>query len=129
MLRNRCKGNRRQPNKAKALNHQRRWPIKAAERSLSEGSPAQAGDYPFFIKMNPDVTRDLPLLGQLDHVKWRRVSAFLARPAFQRRFQFPDRRIARTPDRIERDARACLTTVAFDFEPAVSAIETLPDGW
>jgi hypothetical protein len=78
--------------------------------------------------MNPDVGRDLPLLGQLDHVNWRRVSAFLARPAFQRRFQFPDRRLARTPDRIERDARAGLAAVAFNFEPAVSAIETLPDG-
>jgi hypothetical protein len=45
MLKNRCKGNLRQHSKAKALNHQRRWQIKTAERSLSEGSPAQAGGY------------------------------------------------------------------------------------
>ena len=70
--------------------------------------------------MNPDVGRDLPLLGQLDHVNWRRVSAFLARPAFQRRLQFPDRRIARTPDRIERQARAGPAAIAFDLEPAVA---------
>ena len=78
--------------------------------------------------MSPDVRCDLARFGQLDHVNWRRVSAFLARPAFQRRLQFPDRRIARTPDRIERQARAGIAAVAFDFEPAVSAIETLPDG-
>jgi hypothetical protein len=35
MLKNKCKGNLRQHSKAKALNHQRRWPIKAAERSLT----------------------------------------------------------------------------------------------
>ena len=69
--------------------------------------------------MNPDVGRDLPLLGQLDHVNWRRVSVFLARPAFQRRLQFPDRRMART-DRIERQARAGPAAIAFDLEPAVA---------
>jgi hypothetical protein len=78
--------------------------------------------------MHPNVRRDFPLLGQLDHVNWRRVPPLLARPAFQRRLQFPDRRIAQTPDRIERQARARLAAMAFNFEPAVSAIETLRDG-
>jgi hypothetical protein len=61
----------------------------------------------------------------------RRVSPFLARPAFQRRFQFPDRGIARTPYRIAWGAGAGLAAVAFDFEPTVSAIEALRDarGW
>jgi len=36
MLKNRCKASLRQHSKAKALNPQRRWLIKAAERSLSE---------------------------------------------------------------------------------------------
>jgi hypothetical protein len=35
----------------------------------------------------------------------RRVSPFLKRFAFQRCFQFPDLPIARTQDRLERDAR------------------------
>ena len=77
--------------------------------------------------MTPDVRCDLPLLGQLDHVTGG--APFLARAAFQRRFKFPDRRIARTPDRIERQARAGLAAMAFNFKPAVSAIETLRDGW
>jgi hypothetical protein len=77
--------------------------------------------------MNPDAGRDLPLLGQLDHVNWRRIGLSV-RPAFQYRLQFPDRRIARTPDRIEGDARAGLAPMAFNFKPAASAIETLPDG-
>src|ERR1700682_6539342 len=77
--------------------------------------------------MNPDVWRDLALLGQLDHVNRRRVSPLLARAAFQRRFKFPDRRIAWTPDRIEWQARAGLAAMSFDFEPTVAAIETLPD--
>ena len=55
--------------------------------------------------MTPDVGRDLSLLGQLDHANRRRVSPLLARAAFQRRFKFPDRGIARTPDRIEWQAR------------------------
>jgi hypothetical protein len=58
--------------------------------------------------MHPDVRRDLTLLRQLEHVNRRRVSPFLARPAFQGRFQFPDRRIARAADRIERQAGAGL---------------------
>jgi hypothetical protein len=54
--------------------------------------------------MHPDVRRDLPLLRQLNHVHRRGIAALLARPVFQRRLKFPDRRVARTPDRIERDA-------------------------
>ena len=40
-------------------------------------------------------------------------------------FKFPDRRIARPPDRIERDAGPRLTAMAFDLKPSVSAIEAL----
>jgi len=36
--------------------------------------------------------------------------------------QVPDRRIARTPDRTERQAGAGLTAVAFDFQPAEPAL-------
>jgi hypothetical protein len=70
--------------------------------------------------MNPDVRCDPARFGQLDHVNRRRVSPLLARPAFQRRLQFPDRRIAQTPDRILQRR--------LNFKPAVFAIETLPDG-
>jgi hypothetical protein len=78
--------------------------------------------------MDPDLRRDLALLRQLDHMHRRRVSPLLARPAFQRRLKFPDRRIAGTPDRVERDAGAGLTAVAFDLKPAISAVEALRDG-
>lgn len=65
----------------------------------------------------PPVSNFLPF-GQLDHMHARRISAFLARPAFQRGFQFPDRRIARAPDSIERNAglgarRRCYSCSAF----------------
>jgi hypothetical protein len=69
--------------------------------------------------MHPDVRRKLALLCELDHANRGRVVRRPVRPAFQRRLKFPDRRIARSPDRIERDACAGLTAVAFNFEPAV----------
>jgi hypothetical protein len=40
----------------------------------------------------------------------------------------PDWRIARTPDRIERQAGAALAALAHDLEPALTAVETLRDG-
>ena len=52
-----------------------------------------------------------------------------ARPAPKRSLQLPDRRLARTAYRIQRQACPSLTSVAFDFEPAVSAIQTLVDRW
>jgi hypothetical protein len=72
--------------------------------------------------------RFIALLRQLDHVHRWRISAFLARPAFQCGFQFPDWDITRSAYGIERDARAGLAAVAFNFEPAVSAVEALRDG-
>ena len=75
--------------------------------------------------MHPDVGRDLARCGQLDHVHRRRVAAFLARSTFQRRFQLPDRRIARSAYRIQRKACAGLAAIAFDLEPAEAAIEAL----
>ena len=77
--------------------------------------------------MHPNVRRDLALLRQLDHVHRWRLLAFLARPAFQCGFQFPDWGITRSADGIERDAGAGLAAVAFNFEPAVSAVEALRD--
>src|SRR5258705_6870649 len=80
------------------------------------------------MRMHPEIRRDLPRLGQLDHVHRRHVAALAAGPAFQRRFEFPDRRIAGTADGVERKARAGLAAVALDLEPAEPAIEALPDG-
>ena len=75
--------------------------------------------------MHPKVRRDFPRFGQLYHVDRRLVSPRSARSASERTFKFPDRRIARTPGRIERDAGAGLTAIAFNFHPAVTAIEAL----
>ena len=77
--------------------------------------------------MNPSVRRNLPLFGKPDHVHRRRVSGRLARAAFERRFQFPDRRIARPPDRVERQAGARFAAMAHHLQPAISAIEALCD--
>jgi hypothetical protein len=80
--------------------------------------------------MHPHGNRDLSLFGELDHVHRRRVSPSLARSAFQRRLKFPDRRIARTPDRIERDAGFGFAAGAFDLQPAISSVEHCAgDGW
>jgi hypothetical protein len=79
------------------------------------------------IGMHPDVRRDLPLPRELDHVHRRRVSVRSARSAFQRRLQFPDRRILRPADSVERKAGARLTAFAHDLEPAVAAVEALRD--
>jgi hypothetical protein len=49
MLKNRCKASLRQHSKAKALNRQRRWPIKAAELSLWVVAGASR-QLPFFIR-------------------------------------------------------------------------------
>jgi hypothetical protein len=77
--------------------------------------------------MRPFVWRDLAPLGQPDHVHRRRVAALAAGAAFQRGFEFPERRVARPSDRIQRQARARLAAIAFDLEPAEPAIETLRD--
>jgi hypothetical protein len=55
--------------------------------------------------MHPLVRRDLPRLGQLDHVHRRRIAALSARPAFQRGLELPNRRIPRPAYR-KRKARA-----------------------
>lgn len=77
----------------------------------------------------PNIRRDLAFPRQLDHMHWWGISPFLAGSAFQRGFKFPDRRIARTPDRIERKAGFDVAAVALHFEPTVTAIETLLDSW
>ena len=78
--------------------------------------------------MNPGVRGDLPLLRKPDHVHPGRASGRLARAAFERRFQLPDRRIARPADRVERQAGARFAAMAHHLQPAISAIEALPDG-
>ena len=50
------------------------------------------------------------------HVHRRRVAALLARPAFHRRFELPDRRVSGPLDGIERQAGAGLTAVALDLK-------------
>ena len=72
--------------------------------------------------MHPTIRRSLARLRQLDHVNGRRISALLARPAFQRRLKFPDRGIARMPDRIERYAVARVLAVAFDLYAMIEKI-------
>jgi hypothetical protein len=81
------------------------------------------------FRMHPNIRRDLARLRQLDLVHGQCVSASLAWPASQPNFELPDRRLARTPVRTERKARAGLAAVAFNFEPAKPAIEALPDRW
>jgi hypothetical protein len=44
--------------------------------------------------MHPKIRCDFALLRELDHVDAWRIARRPARPAFQRRFKFPDRRIA-----------------------------------
>jgi hypothetical protein len=80
------------------------------------------------VRVNPRVRRDLLLLRELNHAYRRRVTRCPARPAFQCGLKFPNRRVARTPDRIERDAGPGLTTMAHDLKPSVAAVETLRDG-
>src|SRR5712664_3949322 len=75
------------------------------------------------IRMHPDVRRDLALHRQLDHVHGRLIPSRSARSTSERTFKFPDRCITRPPDRIERDAGAGLTAIAFDFHPAVAAVQ------
>jgi hypothetical protein len=77
--------------------------------------------------MHPRVRRDLALHRQLDHVHRRRMSRGPARPAFQRCLKFPDRRIARTPDGVERQARPRFAAMAHDLKPAIAAVQTLRD--
>jgi hypothetical protein len=67
------------------------------------------------IRMHPFVRRDLALLRELDHVDARRIARRPARPAFQRRLKFPDRRIAWPADVLKRDAGLGFTAMAFDL--------------
>ena len=77
---------------------------------LSDSSPIIA------VRMHPIVRCDLAFLGQLDHVYGRRVSSFFARPAFQHRLRFPDRRMTRTPYSVERRPVSVFATTAFDLQ-------------
>jgi hypothetical protein len=79
--------------------------------------------------MNPFVRRDLALFSQLDHVNSRLVSPRATRSATKRRFKLPDRRIARSSNRIKRNAGLGFASMAFHFQPSVAAVQALPDGW
>jgi hypothetical protein len=92
-------------------------------RTLEELSPF------VIIRMHPNIRRDQPLIRQPDHVHRRRITRRPARPAFERGFQLPDRRIAGTADRIKRQAGSGLAALAHHLQPAVATIETLPDRW
>ena len=71
--------------------------------------------YPLIIiRMHPLVGRDRALHGELDHMHAWRITRRPARAAFQRRLNFPDRRIARPADVFERDAGLGFTAMAFD---------------
>ena len=69
--------------------------------------------------------RDLTLFGELNRVDRRGVSALFTRPAIQRRFKLPDRRVAWSLDRIKGNAGAGFTTIALDLEPAITAVQAL----
>src|SRR5947209_15174943 len=97
------------------------WPL---IRTVNAGVVARS---PLLARMHPLVRRDLPPLRQLDHVHRRRIAALAAVAAFQRRFQFPQRRVARAADGVERQACAGLAAVALHFQPAQSAVEALAD--
>ena len=80
------------------------------------------------VRMHPNVRRDLALFGQPDHVHRRSVSRRSARSAFQRRLEFPNRSVARAPDRIQRQTGSRFAAFAHDLEPAIAAVEALRDG-
>jgi hypothetical protein len=68
--------------------------------------------------MHPKVRRDLAFARRLDHVNTRRVAALPARSTLERWLQFPDRRVTRSADGIEREARPRLAPIALDLGPA-----------
>jgi hypothetical protein len=62
--------------------------------------------------MHPKVRRYLARFSQPYHVNRRRITLRSARPAFECRFQFPDRRAARAADGIKRNASARFAAAA-----------------
>jgi hypothetical protein len=92
--------------------------LSQSNQSFQRRPPFQIGrcvnliaDHPLWI--NPLYGVVWRILGRLDHVTGRRVSALLARPAFIALPQVPDRRIARSPDSIKQDAGLGLAAMAF----------------
>jgi hypothetical protein len=100
-------------------------PISPCVRSAAVSYGAAS---PLLIRMYPLVGRDLPRLGQLDHVDRRSVATLPTGPTFERRFQLPQRRVAWPADGIQRQARARLAPIALHFQPAETAVEALADG-
>jgi hypothetical protein len=96
---------------------------------LKVHAPPSLEFLPFLIRMHPSVRCDLPPLAEPDPVDGRRIATFATGRAFQSGLQFPDRRIARTPDRIEPQAGAGPAAMTLDLKPAVSAADALPYRW
>jgi hypothetical protein len=105
-----------------------RKPIWLRYRRKKPAGREPPGGSPLFVRMHPEIRRDLARFGQLDHVHWRRVAAFAARSAFQRGFKLPDRRVPWPADVGERETGAGLTAIALDLEPTKPPVEALPDG-
>jgi hypothetical protein len=82
---------------------------------------------PLLIRMHPNVGRNLPLLGQPDHVHGRCILPLPARSALQRGLELPDRRIPRAPERLQRNTGLGLAPMALDLEEAITAVEALGD--
>ena len=81
------------------------------------------------VRVHPLVGRDRARLGQFDHPHRRCVAPLPTRPALQRGFQLPDRRIPRPADGVQRQARPGLVAIALHLEPAQTAAKTLTDRW
>ena len=75
--------------------------------------------------MYPNVWRDFTLFRQLYHGDRRHVTSCAARPATERRFQFPNRRVAWSVDSIKRDARRKRSTLDRDSAKAKSEIQRI----
>lgn len=72
---------------------------------------------------------NLALLGQLDQIHRRFVSRGRAGAAPERRLKCPDWCASGTPDVFEWNTREGFTSLALHFEPAVSPVDALSDGW
>lgn len=69
--------------------------------------------------MHPRIRRDLALLRKLNYVNGGAYRPFLHDPHFNAASSFENRGAARTPDSVERDARAGVATMTFDLKPAI----------
>src|SRR5258707_1196275 len=97
-------------------------------KSKNSDAPGPVCSPVIVVRVHPDIRRGLPFFGEPDHVHRRRVSRRSARPAFQRRLEFPDRRSARPAHMFERKAGLGFAAAALRPQQALPAIEALRDG-